>query len=58
MLYKMGRLLQFLGLLILPAAIAGEVSGRLTLQVSLTVSGVGMGIFFLGWLLQQSARPR
>ncbi|HLN27813.1 MAG TPA: hypothetical protein VK395_08710 [Gemmataceae bacterium] len=57
MLYKLGRILQFLGLVILPAAIAGNVAERLDLKESLTMSGIGVGVFFLGWLLQQSGKP-
>ncbi len=54
MLYKIGRLLQLLGLLILPVAIAGNLADeRLTLRDSLGLSALGVGIFFVGWLLQQ-----
>jgi hypothetical protein len=59
MLYKLGRILQLLGLLILPIAMAGNMADeRLTLGQMLTVSGVGIAIFFIGWLLQQATRPR
>jgi len=58
MLYKLGRLLQFLGLVILPVAIAGNVAERIDLKESLTISGVGVGVFFVGWLLQQGGKPR
>jgi len=58
MLYKLGRILQFLGLVILPAAIAGNMAERLDLKESLTLSGIGVGVFFLGWLLQQSGKSR
>jgi hypothetical protein len=57
MLYKLGRLLQFLGLVILPVAIAGNVAEKLDLKASLTLSGVGIGVFFLGWLFQQTSKP-
>jgi hypothetical protein len=60
MLYKFGRVLQLLGLLLLPIAIAGNVAreDQINLKVSLTISAVGVLIFVLGWLLQQSGRPR
>jgi hypothetical protein len=60
MLYKLGRLLQLLGLLILPVAIAGNVAdpGRMDLKQSLGLSAVGVLVFSVGWLVQQAARPR
>jgi hypothetical protein len=60
MLYKSARALQFLGLMILPLAIAGNVADPegMDLRRSLSLSGVGIFIFFLGWLLQQGTRPR
>ena len=58
MLYKLGRLLQFAGLVILPIAIAGDMAGRVEFKQSLTLSFVGVVVFFTGWLLQQGARPR
>ena len=56
MLYRFARLLQFLGLIVLPVAIAGEVAGKMELRVSLIVSGCGMVVFYLGWLLQKGAK--
>jgi len=60
MLYKFGRVLQLLGLLLLPVAIAGNVAreDQINLKVSLTISAVGVLIFILGWLLQQAGRPQ
>jgi drug/metabolite transporter (DMT)-like permease len=60
MLYRAGRALQVVGMLVLPAAIAGELApGRpLDLRASLTLSGIGMAIFAVGYLLQQAGRPR
>jgi hypothetical protein len=58
LIYKLGRLLQFAALIILPVAIAGNVADRLDLRESLTLSTMGCGIFALGWLLQQGAKPR
>ncbi len=59
MRYKIGRLLQILGLVLLPIAIAGNLAGeKLDLKESLTLSGLGMLIFFAGWLVQQGSRPQ
>jgi hypothetical protein len=58
MLFKLGRFLQFLGLLVLPVAIAGELARKLTLWQSLGLSGMGVVAFAGGWLLQQMTRPR
>ncbi len=58
MLYRLGRFLQLLGLVILPVAISGNVAEKLDLRQSLTLSGAGIAIFFLGWLMQQNARPK
>ena len=54
----LGRLLQLVGLILPPVAIAGNLANeRLTLMQSLTLSAVGVLVFSLGWLLQQGARP-
>jgi hypothetical protein len=60
MLYRLGRFLQLVGLLICPVGIAGNVARpeEITLKVSLVIAGCGMVIFVLGWLLQQANRPR
>jgi hypothetical protein len=60
MLYKLGRVLQLLGLIILPIAIAGNVADptRMDLRQSLSLSAAGIAVFFVGWLLQQASRPR
>lgn len=59
LLYKVGRLLQFVGMMLLPIAIAGNVvpDQPLDLRSSLTLSGVGVAIFVLGYLIQQKGRP-
>jgi hypothetical protein len=56
MLYRAGRLFQLIGLVILPVAVAGNVAEQLDLRQSLTLSAIGVLIFFAGWLLQQGAR--
>lgn len=59
-LYRIGRALQLLGMLILPLAIAGNLAreDQIDLKVSLAMSGAGVVIFFVGWLLQQAGRPK
>jgi hypothetical protein len=59
-LYRLGRLLQVAGLILLPVAIAGNIAPDqpLDLRASLTLSFIGMGVFGVGWLLQQVGRPK
>jgi hypothetical protein len=59
MLYKLGRFLQLVGLILLPLAIAGNLAPegeRLDLRQSLTLSAVGIVVFGAGYLLQQTGR--
>lgn len=58
MLYRFARFLQLLGLLLLPIAMAGNLAERLDLRAMLVLAGIGIGVFTLGWLLQQSTKPR
>ena len=58
MAYKLGRFLQFLGLVILPIAISGDIAKKVDLKQSLMLSSAGVLVFFVGWLLQQAGRPR
>jgi hypothetical protein len=58
MVYRLGRLLQLMGLVLLPIAMAGNIAERLDLRAMLTLAGIGVGVFALGWLLQQTARPK
>jgi len=57
MLYNLGRFLQLVGLIMLPLAVAGNLqpNNPLSLGTSLTLSSIGMLIFFVGWLLQQAS---
>ena len=55
MLYKVGRILQFVGLIILPIAMAGEIAESYSLGRMLVWASVGIGIFGIGWLTQQAA---
>jgi hypothetical protein len=56
MVYRLGRLLQLLGLLLLPVAMAGNVMNDLDLRQMLGLAAVGILVFFFGWLLQQASR--
>jgi len=58
MLYKFGRFLQVVGMIVVPFAIAGNVLEKLDLKDFLLLAAVGMAIFTLGWLVQQSSRPQ
>jgi hypothetical protein len=64
MLYFVARLLQLVGLILVPVAVAGNLaeipnaSVRLTLGQSLMLSTLGVLIFFIGYSLQQKVRPQ
>jgi hypothetical protein len=57
MRYRLGRMLQLIGLVVLPVAIAGNAAEKLSLGQSLVISAAGMIVFSLGWLLQQGSGP-
>ncbi len=50
--YRIGRSLQFLGLLILPFAIASELVGEFGLGQSMLVAAAGAALFYVGFLVQ------
>jgi hypothetical protein len=56
MLYKLGRFLQFAGLIILPIGMAGNMAEKLNLKEMLIVCTVGILVFSVGWLLQQTGK--
>lgn len=58
-LYRIGRLFQLAGMVLLPVAIAGNLSPEnpLELRTSLMISGVGVAVFVLGYLIQQAGKP-
>lgn len=59
MYYKLGRFLQFLGLfVVLPLALAGSMMEKIEVKDMFILSAVGVGVFSLGWLLQESGKPR
>ncbi len=53
--HMLGRSLQFLGLVILPLGIVSELDGIVTLGQSLLIAGVGMAVFYVGYVLQPRA---
>ena len=50
--YSLGRLLQFVGMLILPFGIASELVGEVGLGQSLMIAAGGMAVFYTGYLIQ------
>lgn len=56
MLYRVGRILQICGMLILPQAIVLELLGRVTLGQSLLIAAGGTGLFLVGVSLQRAGR--
>ena len=52
MRHAIARLLQLLGLLILPFGIASELVGKVGLGQSLLIASVGIVLFYVGYLLQ------
>jgi len=64
MVYKLARLLQLAGLVVLPIAISGNIAERaegkpfLSEPEFLALAAVGVLLFVAGWLLQQGSRPK
>ena len=58
MLYRIGRFLQFAGLVILPIGIAGNVADKIDLRASLSIAATGVAVFIIGWCLQQFGQPK
>jgi hypothetical protein len=58
--YRLGRFLQLLGLLIAPAGAAGNLadSTRVGEGAMLAILAGGLVVFALGWLLQRGAKPQ
>jgi hypothetical protein len=49
---RLGRALQFVGLLILPFGIASELVGKVGLGQSLGIAAGGALVFYVGYVLQ------
>jgi hypothetical protein len=60
MLYRIGRLLQLIGLLLLPVGIAGNLvpdpDRQISLKTSLLISAAGVTVFYIGWRLQEAGK--
>jgi hypothetical protein len=59
MVYRLGRFLQLLGLLIAPAGAAGNLADRdqVSEGTMLTILAAGILVFAVGWLIQRGAKP-
>jgi hypothetical protein len=55
MRYKLGRLLQLIGLCILPFGIASELVGKVGLGQSLLIAAGGALVFYVGYVIQGHA---
>ncbi len=53
--YRIGRLLQLFGLLILPFGIASELMEKISLGQSLLIAGAGAAVFYVGVQVQRRA---
>jgi hypothetical protein len=53
--YRVGRLLQVAGMLILPFGIASELVGKVGLGQSLLIAAAGALVFYIGYLIQNQA---
>jgi len=60
MLYKLGRLLQIVGMIMLPAAMAGNLLPQpvVTLSGMLALMVLGVLIFFIGWSIQEIGKRK
>jgi hypothetical protein len=60
LLYKIGRFLQIVGLVVTPFGLVGNVidPNRVDVKTSLMIAGVGIVFFLVGWMLQQSGKPQ
>ena len=59
MLYKLGRFLQVLGLIIVPVGVSGNLARQdeVPVKMALLIAAGGMGVFYLGRLLQRGGEP-
>jgi hypothetical protein len=60
MLYKLGRLLQIVGMIMLPMAMAGNLLPQpaVTLSGMLSLMVLGVLIFFIGWSIQEIGKRK
>jgi hypothetical protein len=50
--YRLGRILQLVGLFILPFSIVSQLEEKLTLGQSMLVSAGGILLFYVGYVVQ------
>jgi hypothetical protein len=50
--YRIGRLLQVVGMIILPFGIASELVGKVALGQSLLIAAAGILVFYVGYVIQ------
>jgi hypothetical protein len=57
--YRLGRFLQLLGLLIAPVGIAGNLArqDQVSTGTELGILVAGVIVFAIGWLIQRGSRP-
>jgi hypothetical protein len=60
MWYKFGRLLQVVGLILLPLAMAGNLvpDAPISLRNMLALMALGVVIFFVGWKMQEIGKGK
>jgi hypothetical protein len=60
MLYKLGRFLQVVGMIMLPLAMAGNLVPEQQINAGkmLTLAFIGVAVFLLGYYMQQAGKPR
>ena len=55
MIYRLGRLLQLAGMIVLPQAIVLELLGKVSLGKSLLIAVGGTGLFIIGVAVQRAS---
>jgi hypothetical protein len=60
MVYRLGRFLQLLGLLIAPVGMAGNLADKEHVSEGkvLGILAAGVLVFAIGWLIQRGAKPQ
>jgi len=56
MLYRLGRILQLVGMIILPQAIVLELLGKVSLGQSLLIAVAGTSVFVIGVGIQRASK--
>ena len=56
MLHRLGRLLQLVGMIILPQAIVLELLGKVSLGQSLLIAVAGTSVFIIGVGIQRASK--